>query len=234
MSIKRTLWDFLDNSPAPPAVVDSTDEDVEGVYFEQARTQTRWRVGITAALALGGLLVLIAIGGYFVSSMNTPAIVLPEPDSSGVDMAGNPQPGGDRPTSQVTVHVVGAVVKPGVVILDAPSRVQDALEAAGGALPEAELSGVNLARELFDGEQIVVPAQGEDREITGGLSGGLVSLSRASSAELQELPRVGPHTAERIIDWRETHGPFRSVEDLLAVSGIGPATLEGLRDLVTP
>ena len=53
MSIKRTLWDFLDNSPAPPAVVDSTDEDVEGVYFEQARTRTRWRVGITAALALG-------------------------------------------------------------------------------------------------------------------------------------------------------------------------------------
>jgi len=112
MSIKRTLWDFLDNSPAPPAVADSTDEDVEGVYFEQARTRTRWRVGITAALALGALLVLIAIGGYFVSSMNTPAIVLPEPDSSGVDMAGNSQPGGDRPTSQVTVHVVVALSAP--------------------------------------------------------------------------------------------------------------------------
>ena len=135
MSIKRTLWDFLDNSPAPPAVADSTDQDVEGVYFEKARTRTRWRVGITAALALGGLLVLIAIGGYFFSSMNTPAIVLPEPDSSDFDTAGNPQPGGDRPTSQVTVHVVGAVEKPGLVTLNAPSRVQDALEAAGGALP---------------------------------------------------------------------------------------------------
>jgi len=112
--------------------------------------------------------------------------------------------------------------------------VEDALDAAGGPRDDALLAGVNLARELFDGEQIMVPSSTDQIEGGGLSSGGLVSLSRATTDQLQDLPRVGPATAQRIISWREANGPFRSVEDLLAVSGIGPATLDGLRDLVVP
>jgi len=79
-----------------------------------------------------------------------------------------------------------------------------------------------------------VPTIGEELPAGEGPRGGLVSLSRADSTALQTLPRVGPATAERIITWREANGPYRSIEDLLAVSGIGPATLEGLRKFVTP
>jgi hypothetical protein len=157
MSIKRTLWDFLDNSPAPPAVADSTDEDVEGVYFEQARSQTRWRVGITAALALGALLVLIAIGGYFVSSMNTPAIVLPEPDSSGVDMAGNSQPGGDRPTSQVTVHVVG--VGADNTYGHPTTRALDILRTSGTTVFRSDLHGMVALGRNPEGKLVVWSAK---------------------------------------------------------------------------
>jgi competence protein ComEA len=110
--------------------------------------------------------------------------------------------------------------------------VEDALALAGGPTPEAELSGVNLARVVFDGEQIVVPRIGEEPLATAG--SGLVSLSRATQAELETLPRIGPATAERIMSWREANGPFQSIEDLLAVSGIGPATLEGLSGLIAP
>jgi competence protein ComEA len=111
--------------------------------------------------------------------------------------------------------------------------VQDALALSGGALEDADLRSVNLARTVFDGEQIVVPRMGDPLDSFGGGSG-LLSLSQADQASLETLPRIGPATAERIIAWREANGPFRSVEDLLAISGIGPATLEGLADLVVP
>jgi competence protein ComEA len=114
------------------------------------------------------------------------------------------------------------------------SRVIDAINQAGGATSEALLDGVNLARLVFDGEQIVVPVTGLEPAISSGQPGQKISLSQADSLTLQTLPRVGPATAERIIAWRTAHGPFRSVEDLLAVSGIGPATVEGFRDLVVP
>jgi competence protein ComEA len=137
-------------------------------------------------------------------------------------------------TTELVVHVVGAVVRPGVVRLPEFSRVEDALAQAGGPTAEAQLSGVNLAREIFDGEQIVVPVWGQEVSAATGSGSGPISLSRADQAALETLPRVGPATAQRIIAWRESNGPFRSVEDLLAVSGIGPATLEGLADLVVP
>jgi competence protein ComEA len=133
------------------------------------------------------------------------------------------------------VHVVGAVESPGVIELPENSRIVDALAKAGGARDDAVLSGINLARVLFDGEQIVVPALGDEPVVpSGDAPPGLVSLSRGTSAELETLPRVGPATAARIIAWREANGPFASVDDVLAVSGIGPATLEGFRSLVVP
>jgi competence protein ComEA len=135
----------------------------------------------------------------------------------------------------VMVHVVGAVESPGVIELPENSRIVDALAKAGGAREDAVLSGINLARMLLDGEQIVVPALGDEPAGASGVTPpGLVSLSRGTSAELETLPRVGPATAARIIAWREANGPFASVDDVLAVSGIGPATLEGFRSLVVP
>ena len=259
MTLTRTLWDFLDSreaepeeaglegpgfeeprleGPRPeelgPAILDSRDPEVEGAYFGDRSQRVRWRVGITSAVALGTAVLLVVVGSFFFQSATpAPEVVLAaerSPDDRATTGGGLPEVS----PPQVVVHVVGAVVSPGVVRVPESSRVEDVLALVGGPTESAELSGVNLARVVFDGEQIVVPTIGEAASQGAGVSGGLISLSRADSTELQSLPRVGPATAERIISWREANGPFRSVEDLLAVSGIGPATLEGLREFVTP
>ena len=119
---------------------------------------------------------------------------------------------------ELIVHVSGAVAAPGVVHLPGGARVDDALRAAGGATEEAELAAVNLARPLVDGEQIHVPLPGEQPP-----------PAEDGPAELEELPGVGPAIAQRILEHREKNGAFTSVDGLLEVSGIGPATLEKIR-----
>jgi competence protein ComEA len=133
-----------------------------------------------------------------------------------------------------TVHVSGAVVAPGLVIVPGGSRVADAIRAAGGALPSADLGALNLAAPVGDGERLIVPAAGGPDAAPPSVSGaGPLSLNRATAAELEELPGVGPVLAERIIAHRERIGGFSSVEDLLDVSGIGERTLAEIRDRVT-
>ncbi|MDA2987726.1 MAG: ComEA family DNA-binding protein [Actinomycetota bacterium] len=127
----------------------------------------------------------------------------------------------------VLVHVVGKVAEPGVVELPIGSRVQDAVEAAGGATNNKALESVNLARLVVDGEQIVVGAP------AGEATSSKISINSASAAQLDELPGVGPAIAERIVQWRETNGPFTSVDELTEVSGIGPSILEQIRDLAS-
>ena len=139
----------------------------------------------------------------------------------------------------VLVHVVGAVREPGLYRLRDGERVADAIERAGGAAPKADLAGVNLAAPVVDGTQVVVPARGAARASPGDGAGAAaasapVSLSSATVEELDALPGIGPVTAEKIVAWRDAHGPFRSVDDLDAVPGIGPTRIEQLRDLVTP
>jgi len=238
MTLTRTLWDFLDSRESDttdlePAIVDTRDDDVEGAYFGAATQRIRWRVGITTAIALGAAVLLIVVGSFLFRSATPTAEVVVANEASAVDQVAE---GKEllAASPQVVVHIVGAVVRPGVVRVPESSRVEDVLALAGGPTTDAELSGVNLARVIFDGEQIIVPTIGEELPAGEGPRGGLVSLSRADSTALQTLPRVGPATAERIITWREANGPYRSIEDLLAVSGIGPATLEGLRKFVTP
>jgi competence protein ComEA len=140
----------------------------------------------------------------------------------------------------ILVHVVGEVSSPGVVELRAGARVREAIEAAGGATELAVLAGVNLARPVVDGEQILVPdaaaAQASAPAAPGsGAAGGtgLVSLNSADAAALETLPGVGPALAQRILAWRAANGAFASVDQLIEVSGIGARTLEGLRDRVT-
>jgi competence protein ComEA len=147
------------------------------------------------------------------------------------------------PTGRVVVHVAGAVARPGVYELASGDRVHAALDAAGGSLPEAATDALNLAAPLADGERVYVPVVGEsvppppDPAPAGASSppapAGPVDLNRATAAELDLLPGIGPATAQAIVDHRQANGPFASVDDLEAVRGIGPAKLEAIRPLVT-
>jgi len=152
----------------------------------------------------------------------------------------------DEPIA-IIVHIVGEVNHPGVFQLTDGDRVYDALQMAGGATAYADLARINLASFLRDAMQIIVPAIGDDiydvfiyadaAETPAANApaqiGGLVNINTAALAELQTLPGVGPILAGNIIEFRETHGSFSSVEELINVSRIGPATLDRLRDLVT-
>jgi competence protein ComEA len=149
------------------------------------------------------------------------------------------------------VHVVGQVRRPGVVRLAPGARVLDAVKAAGGATPSADLDRLNLARLVADGEQIVVPKPGESI-LTGGApgaggtgvgsggqgspglgsAGGLIDLNTADATALDSLPGVGPVLAQRILDWRAQHGRFSSVDELGEVTGIGDKILSQIRPKV--
>ena len=140
----------------------------------------------------------------------------------------------DSRQATITVHVAGWVERPGLVELPEGSRVADAVAGAGGLLPGAISAAVNLAAPVTDGEQVVIP--GPDDTASVARSGdGKVHLNRATAAELENLPGVGPVLAGRIVDFRDANGPFETLEDLLDVPGIGEAKLSSLRDfLVIP
>ncbi|MFN8193988.1 MAG: helix-hairpin-helix domain-containing protein [Nocardioidaceae bacterium] len=145
-----------------------------------------------------------------------------------------------RATGTVVVDVAGRVRHPGIAVLDAGSRVVDAIEAAGGARPGVDLSSLNLARVLVDGEQVLVGERAPGGVAAtvplppGGVTAGaLVNLNTADQGQLESLPEVGPVTALAIIGWREEHGGFTAVDQLLDVDGIGEATLNQIAPLVT-
>jgi competence protein ComEA len=133
---------------------------------------------------------------------------------------------------QIIVAVQGRVAHPGLYRLPSGARVADAIEAAGGALPGVDLSYVNLARKLSDGELILVGTTPRPEQSAPG-AGGKVNLNTATLTQLDALPGVGPALAQRILDYRAQHGDFRSVDDLRHVSGIGDAKFAQLKDLVT-
>jgi competence protein ComEA len=135
----------------------------------------------------------------------------------------------------LVVDVAGAVRRAGLYRLPAGSRIADAIALAGGATARAELDLVNLAAPLADGEQVLVPARGAAAP-AGAPSAPTapVDLNSATAEQLDALPGIGPVTAQKIIDYRQAHGPFRSVDDLDAIPGIGPSRIEDLRGLVLP
>ena len=130
----------------------------------------------------------------------------------------------------VTVHVSGAVIHPGVVVVRAEGRVADALAAAGGASREADLSRLNLAATIRDGDLITVPSFAAVGEVPQLTEPSGVDINSSTASELEQLPGVGPVLAQRIVAYRDENGPFTAIEDLLDVPGIGEAKLAGMRD----
>lgn len=134
---------------------------------------------------------------------------------------------------ELTVHVTGAVADPGVYRLQEGDRVVDALEEAGGPLPEADLESLNLAQPVQDGQKITVYRVGENPpDVQRGGAGTKVNINTAAAKELEELPGIGPTLAERIISYRERNGGFASIEEIMQVAGIGAKKFEEIRELV--
>jgi competence protein ComEA len=188
---------------------------------------SRARALAYAAAALAGLLV----GARVVHGRSAPPADAGAPAPAALEA----EPAEAR---QVVVHVVGTVRNPGLYRLDEGSRVDDAIERAGGATRKAALELVNLAAPVADGQQVVVPVAGAAVSATGGgatppgVPAARIHLNTATLEQLDSLPGVGPVTAQRILDYRTEKGAFQSVQELDAVSGIGPARLAQLTELV--
>jgi len=194
---------------------------------------------VSAALAVGVAVV------FFAGSPPSEAIVTPAfTPSTGAVTAGTAAEASASPASTATsaavlvVHVAGLVARPGVYEVPAGSRVVDAIEAAGGAMEGADLSQLNLARLLTDGEQVAVGVPPAPDQLGQGTVPGSAApaapldLNQATESELDTLPGVGPVLAARIVIWRQENGTFSSVDELLEVSGIGEATLRDIAPLV--
>ena len=204
-------------APSPPLEVDAPEPAPARARLSGAHLR------VVAVVAVAGLVLLgwMLLSGRPQTSDAVPPVVLA---SAGPD-------GAEAPTKLV-IDVIGEVERPGIVTVPRGSRVYQAIEAAGGLDGTVDTSGVNLARVLEDGEQVIV---GPAPEGTGsGAVGGKIRLSLATPEELDTLPGVGPVTAAAIVAWREQNGGFSTVDDLLDVKGIGDATLAELRDLVVP
>lgn len=180
----------------------------------------------SAALLVG---VVIAVALFLGGRQRAPLIAPPAIASEA--------PVSAAPTSAfVVVHVAGAVRRPGVYELPAGARVSDALDLAGGALPRAELTLLNLAEVLVDGRQIVVPRRGQVSATVpspGATTAAAVNINTADQIALESIPGIGPVKAAAILAYRSEMGVFQSIDQLLEVSGIGVATLESLRPYVT-
>ncbi|CDO89678.1 hypothetical protein AWC29_23010 [Mycobacterium triplex] len=217
--------------------------------------------GRTGAIALAVVAALAVLITIFTLIRDHPAPVMsaklpPVEKASTASPRSSASPGPDRP---VVVSVVGLVHKPGLVTLTPGARIADAVQAAGGAMDGADTIGLNMARPLGDGEQIVVglaPVSGQPSALgssvtsaappaaktpapTGSVKGSTrpktgeaLDLNTATAEQLDDLPGVGPVTAAAIVSWRQANGKFTSVDQLADVDGIGPSRLDKLRALV--
>ena len=198
------------------------------------------------AIGIAGLLlVVLVVGGKAIRHESAPSM---RSRAAGALQASEPG-GRASPGAQLVIHVVGAVRRPGLYRLPQGSRYDDAVEKAGGATRKADLALINLAAPLSDGIQVVVPTRAPAAAPGAGGSGsgaaslggagssaaaGPVHLNTATLEELDALPGVGPVTAQKILDYRQEHGAFTSVDQLDDISGIGPKRLASLRDVVAP
>ena len=180
-------------------------------------------MGAAVVLLVTALSITVVIGVFRSAASPVDEVPLGEQSPGGVAAIESPA---------IYVHVFGAVQHPGLYRFEGPTRVVDVVAAAGGFAKSADHDGVNLAREVSDGEHLKVPLVGEEPSAADEPSDARVNLNTADEATLDTLPRIGPALAGRIIAWREDNGRFTSVEDLLAVPGIGEKMLASLRELV--
>lgn len=178
------------------------------------------------------MMVLLLLGGVFwkvapavVSTLN-PDRLADQSDLLPQEPAPEPEP------EMITVHLVGAVLKPGIYRLPVGSRVYELLEAAGGASEDADTTSVNLARPLYDGEQVAIYRAGE-AAADQAPSERKVNINKASAEELKTLPSIGEVRAQRIIEHREKYGPFTDIKEIMDVSGIGQGIFNQIEDLIT-
>ncbi len=185
----------------------------------------------------GLVVVLVAVLGgaglWYSRSLPKPVTIAEAGPGAAHQVSSSPSP-----SVTLIVDVAGAVREPGVYEFVEGDRVIDAIERAGGSIPKADLSLLNLAAPLTDGTQILVPKAGPAMPgVPGGAapgsSSGLININSASATELESLSGIGEVLAATIVEYRDQNGPFASVEDLMDVSGIGPATLGDIRDQVT-
>ena len=197
--------------------------------------------GASVAALIAVVVLIAAVGVWRHAATREHSQALAQSSSEGEESeaasvaAGPSAPQSSGEHADVVVYVSGAVASPGVLTLPATSRVIDAITAAGGATPEADLESINLARILVDGEQIRVGVVGESPPPassaagTAAGTGTCVRLATATEDELQTLPGIGPALATRIISYRATHPRLSSVEELDDVPGIGPSLIEKIR-----
>jgi competence protein ComEA len=220
-----------------------------------AEHAARWRDALSGVrpgvVAAAGVAVVVAVTAGLLllrrPSAPPPEVVLPraDPAASPTTVAAG-EGVGRQGTGTVTVHAAGALVRPGVYVLPAGARVADAVAAAEGASPDADLDQLNLATRVGDGDRVYVPRKGEAAAPPPGATppgpgpGGatattraaVLDLNAATAEQLEALPGVGPSLAAAIVEHRTRHGRFRTVDDLVDVPGIGPAKLAALRPLV--
>jgi competence protein ComEA len=209
--------------------------------FAEAAARRGWHFNPGArgavAMAITALVAMLVAGWWVLSARpHASAVSAPAIPVTVVSSSASPRstPSGSR-AADVVVDVVGHVQSPGLYRLPTGARVDDAIRAAGGPVPGTDLSGLNLARKVSDGEQIAVGVAGEPAAAGGAesSSAGPIDLNTASLAQLDALPGVGPVLAQHILDWRTAHGKFDTVDQLREVTGIGEAKFADLRPLVT-
>lgn len=205
--------------------------------FNLTRTQQYLLLGLAAILIVGASFVY----WHQVVPARQPVVIEPPPGTTLIDA----RPGTmlseetEPEPKEIIIHVAGAVVKSGVYHLPEGSRVIDAITAAGGAAAEADLDAINLAQPLIDGQKVWVPKAGEqpvgEANSASGAAGGngKVNINTGDLTQLQTLNGIGPSLAQRIIDYRTNNGPFRQIEDIKNVSGIGAKRFEQLKDYIT-
>jgi competence protein ComEA len=211
------------SAPEPGGRVRAAVEGVLPAALRGARVDPGRR-GVVAIVVLA--LVAAALAGFGAWRARPATVPLAAPVPVDASPSG---------AALLVVAVAGKVRRPGVVRLPGGSRVADAVAAAGGALPGADLTLVNLARKVVDGEQIVIGVPAPAAPPGGGpqAAGGLVNLNTATLAQFDALPGVGPVLAQRLVEYRTANGGFRSVDQLREVDGIGESRFQRLKDLVT-